>query len=280
MRILTAHDLTPSSDVALRRAAGLAAQGGAELRVVHALSPGAPESAADAARDRLEAALEEVAGGQTRGETGLSIRICRADAADIILSQAAAYEADLIVLGGHGSPRLRDAMFGTTAGHVARRAAPPVLIVQNDPGRPYRKIMIAVDDESAEQVLDLALGFASPEEIHVVHAFGNALQAVIGAVDPIEDVRTEQDVLVARLRRKLEATGRKAPRIDTIVEEGDEMDVIMRAWNKIEPDLVVMGTHGRTGMAHFLHGSLAESLLLGCPSDMLIIRTGSERQGS
>jgi universal stress protein E len=280
MRILMAHDLTPRSDGALRRAAAIAADDGAELRIIHSIPASAPEEAAEAARNRLEAALAGATGGQACGESGLSIRVCRADAADIILSQAAAYEADLIVLGGHGAPRLRDAMFGTTAGHVARRAAPPVLIVQNDPGRPYRKMMIAVDDESAEQVLDLALSFASPDEIHIVHAFGTALQAVIGAVDPIEDVRTEQDVLVTRLRRKLEATGRKAPRIETIVEEGDEMDVIMRAWNRIEPDLVVMGTHGRTGIAHFLHDSLAETALLGCPSDMLIIRTGAERQGS
>jgi universal stress protein A len=54
------------------------------------------------------------------------------------------------------------------------------------------------------------------------------------------------------------------------------MDVIMRAWTKVRPDLVVMGTHGRTGIAHLLHGSLAESALLGCPSDMLIMRTSAD----
>lgn len=280
MRILAAHDLTPGSDDALRRAAAIAAEAGGELRIVHALSSDAPESAAETARDRLGAALAEVTGRQAHGESGVSMRICRADASDVILSQALAYEADLIVLGGHGPPRLRDAIFGTTAGHVARKAAPPVLIVQSNPGRAYRKILVAVDEEAADTVLDHALRLTSPDEIHVVHAFGTALQAVVGAVDALEDVRTQQDVLVARLRRKLEATGRNAPHFEAIVEEGDEMEVIMRAWSKVEPDLVVMGTHGRTGVAHFLHGSLAETALLGCPSDMLIIPTGPRRRDS
>lgn len=33
---------------------------------------------------------------------------------------------------------------------------------------------------------------------------------------------------------------------------------------------------GRTGVAHLLHGSVAETALRGCPSDMLIIRTSAE----
>lgn len=276
MRILTANDLTAGSANALRRSAALAAEAGSELRVIHAVPAIAGEDVALAARDRLTAALRDVTGREARGESGLSIRICHGNPADVILSQAERYDPDLIVLGAHGEPRLRDAIFGTTAGHVIRKAGAPVLIARNDPGRAYARVMVAVGDEAAGRVLDEALGFASPDEIHVVHAFGSVLQAVRGTTVVMEDVRTDQDALAAAVRTTLAKSGRPAARVETIVKQGDPMDVIMRAWTKVCPDLVVMGTHGRTGVAHLLHGSVAESALLGCPSDMLIIRTSGE----
>ncbi|HET9639264.1 MAG TPA: universal stress protein [Allosphingosinicella sp.] len=276
MRILTANDLTAGSANALRRSAAFAGGAGSELRVIHAVPAIAGEDVALAARDRLTAALRDVTGREICGESGLSIRICHGDPADVILSQAERYHSDLIVLGAHGEPRLRDALFGTTAGPVIRKARQPVLIARNDPGRAYARVMVAVDDEAAGRVLDVALNFASPDEIHVVHAFGSVLQAVRGTTAVLEDVRNDQDALAAAVRKTLAKSGRPAARIETIVEQGDPMDVIMRAWTKVQPDLVVMGTHGRTGVAHLLHGSIAESALLGCPSDMLIICTSGE----
>lgn len=279
MRVLIATDLTDRSATALRRAIALAGVAGSELRIVHVLQTGLQEEAhgvaQGVARDRLEAELRAIAGKEAGGETGPTIRICRGAPAEVILSQAERFDADLIVLGAHGEPCLRDAIFGTTAGHVVREASQPVLIARNDPGRSYAKMLVAVDNEAAGRVLELALAFASPQEVYVVHAFGSVLKALAGDGVVLEDVRAEQDVLVAGLRQKLTGSGRQPARIETIVEEGNPMDVIMRAWTRVEPDLVVMGTHGRTGIAHLLHGSIAETALLGCPSDILIMRTSA-----
>jgi universal stress protein E len=276
-RILVATDLTQGSVEALRRAGNIAGTD-SDLRIVHALSSNAPEEAAASARRRLEAMLRETTGLRAESESGVSIRICRGEPADVILNQASRFGADLVILGAHGEPRLRDAIFGTTASHVVREAAHPVLVAQNEAGRAYSRVMVAVDKDAADEVLKLALEFAAPAEVHVVHAFGSAVESLLGDTDLLEDVRTEQDVLIARVRQKLEASGREPARFHTIVEEGDEMDVIMRAWTKVRPDLVVMGTHGRTGVAHLLRGSLAETALLGCPSDMLIMRTAAKEE--
>lgn len=269
-RVLMATDLTEGSSNALHRAFAIAVEADADLRVVHVHPAASSDSADRSDGDRLGDGLAD----RPAQEPGarLSIESCRGDPVEAILDQADRFGADLIVLGAHGEPRLRDAIFGTTAGHIIREAKQPVLIAQNDPDRAYRKMLVAVDDEAAEQVLDLALAFAAPDQVHVVHAFGSVAEALAGAGDVLEEVRTEQDVLVARLRKKLAGSGRQPARIETIVEEGDPMDVIMRAWKKVEPDLVVMGTHGRTGVAHLLRGSVAETALLGCPCDMLIMR--------
>lgn len=265
-RILVATDLGKRSGNALHRAFVIAVEAGADLYVVHADPEADPLPAGGSGRE----ALADPA-------AGLSIELCGGDPADAILDRAERLDADLVVLGAHGEPHLRDAIFGTTAGRVVRKAAQPVLIARNDPDRPYRKLLVAVDDEAAEQVLDVALAFAAPEEVHVVHAFGSVVEALTGTGDVAEDVRTEQDLLVARLRRKLAGSGRRPARIETIVEEGNAMDVIMHAWTRVKPDLVVMGTHGRTGIAHLLRGSVAETAMLGCPADMLIVHTVGPR---
>lgn len=264
-RILMATDLTEGSGNALHRAFAIAVEADADLRVIHVHPAATSGAARQSQSDRVEVSVA--------GRARLSIELCRGDPVEAILDQAERFGADLIVLGAHGEPRLRDAIFGTTAGHVVRKAAQPVLIAQNDLGRAYRKMLVAVDDDAAEQVLELALAFAAPDQVYIVHAFGSVVEALAGAGDVLEDVRTEQEVLVAKLRRKLARSVRQPARIETIVEEGDPMDVIMRAWKKVEPDLVVMGTHGRTGVAHLLRGSVAETALLGCPCDMLIMRT-------
>lgn len=276
MRVLTANGLTAGSADALRRAAAIAAEPGSQLRIVHVLPATAPYEANAIARDRLKADLRAITGREVDDEPNVSIRICHGDPARMVLSQATEYDADLIVLGAHGEPRARDALFGTTAGHIVREATQPVLIAQNDPDQIYRKVMVAVDDEAAGRSLDLALRFTSPSEIHVVHAFGSVVQSLVGATDVLDDVRADHDLLAAAVRKTLAKSCHPAARIENIVEEGDEMEVIMRAWAKVRPDLVVMGTHGRTGISHFLHGSLAESVLLGCPSDMLIMRTSAD----
>lgn len=268
-RILMASDLKERSTNALRRAFALAVETGAELRVVH-VHPAEESGKAVSAEDLREGLAPEPG-------VRLSIELCRGDPAKTILDQADQFGADLVVLGAHGEPRLRDAIFGTTAGHIVREAEQPVLIAQSPPDRPYRKVLVAVDDETAERVLELALAFASPDQVYIVHAFGSVLEALAGEGDVLEDVRTDQDVLAARLRRKLDGLGRPAPRIETIVEEGDAMDLITRSWTRVEPDLVVMGTHGRHGIAHLLHGSLAETAILGCPSDLLIMRTSADK---
>ena len=130
MRVLTASDLTPGSANALRRAAALSVQAGGQLRIVHAVPATAGEDVAFAARDRLQSILRDVTGREAAGESGVSIRICHGNPVEVILDQQERYEPDLIVLGDHGDPRLRDAILGTTAGHVIREATAPVLVAR------------------------------------------------------------------------------------------------------------------------------------------------------
>ncbi len=61
-----------------------------------------------------------------------------------------------------------------------------------------------------------------------------------------------------RYARELRESGVE---VRTRVELGDPIDVILEVSGEIEPAMIVMGTQGRTGLAHFLIGSVAEKIM-------------------
>jgi nucleotide-binding universal stress UspA family protein len=81
------------------------------------------------------------------------------------------------------------------------------------------------------------------------------------AQEPLED-------LLASLRRACaETTG--------LVKLGRAADEILAAAAEIHADLVVMGTHGRRGLAHAVMGSVAERVVRASPVPVLTVRTRS-----
>ncbi len=149
-----------------------------------------------------------------------------------------------------------------------------MLIAQTDHRVPYRKLLVAIDDSSAEEILRLALGIVSATDLFVVHAKDSAAQSLFGG-ELLADIRADQEVMTRDVAEVVRVFGRStaSPQIHNIVEEGDAIDVIMKVWTEVKPDLLVMGTHGREGLSRLLHGSHAETAILGCTSDILVART-------
>lgn len=258
-RILVGTDLGPASERAIARGRRLAAGDGGALRIVHA----APDPLDGQEKDAVEQALLA-----SVGEAADTVSICirSGGAATAILEEAKLFAADLIVLGNHGEPRLRDALFGTTASDVVQHATVPVLVAQNDAALGYRRILAAVDDDAMEAVVAGALAFGTAEQLFVVHAHVPTLGQVFAGGEPMEALRREHE---ARVRA---AVGDAAvPELHVVTEDMDALKLIMREWEAIAPDLVVVGTHGRSGVARLLQASVAETVLIGCPSDVLVV---------
>ena len=126
------------------------------------------------------------------------------------------------------------------------------------------KVVVPVDfSENSEQALSVAVDLARTlgAEIHVVHVvptvpyFGPPFvpgPVLIGQVK--EAGRKELDALMARLR----ARGINA---SAVLAEGVAYTEIDRAAADLGADLIVIGTHGRTGFQHLLLGSVAERVV-------------------
>ena len=267
--ILLATDFSPGAGLALDRAVRLAAQTGAQLDVIHA----APDNSDE--RDALHSmVLGEAHRAAARiGNAAISIRsvVSIHDPRKAILDRAEKCDVDLIVLGGHGEPRFRDAIFGTTGTHVVKHSAVPVLIVQTDPELPYARLMVAADmPDAAPRLLDNALAIAPTAEAFAVHAFHPSFIDLVGSDDQLDDLAArEVRAMQAELARI--AAAHPDAQLETqghvVAQPGDAVTVLMDETERLLPDLVVMGTRHRGG---FL-GSRAVDACFWCPADLLIV---------
>jgi nucleotide-binding universal stress UspA family protein len=67
-------------------------------------------------------------------------------------------------------------------------------------------------------------------------------------------------------------------RVETLILEGDPVDMILRAAEETHSDVIVMGTHGRTGLGRLLLGSVAESVIRKAPCPVLSAKPIPARQ--
>jgi len=261
-RILVASDLSPRSTNALARAIGLAAQGGAKIRIVHAAADEEALDARGALHRKIATEARIMAEELTRRSLDLTIRISPAGPGHAIVREAEMFGADLVVLGGHGEPHLRDAIFGTTGTYVVRHCDCPILIVRNDACMPYAKTLIAIDDiEGAPAILAAALGVAPATELFAVHAFSPTFGQALGEREELEIEKILGAALAGRTPAKVSAERHG------IVETGEALEVIMKETTALQPDLLVMGTRRR---ATFLT-SHAVDTLFWCPNDLLVV---------
>ena len=257
------------------RACRLAGRSGASLRIVNVLSAMSQDRERIALRQRIAVEAHQFYDSPLYPALDLSIRLPVGNPAEAILREASICDPDLIVLGGEAEIRLLDVFTGSTATEVVRHSRHPVLIAQADGNRDWTRVMVAVGDDDAETVLRLAVEHADSGDLYVVHAHGSAPQALFGYGDVIEDVRSDQAASVDRLLSKMKGSARIE--VHPIVEEGDPISLLYRAWNEVRPDLVVIGTHGRTGLAWLASGSVADTVILGCPADILVAPARSDR---
>lgn len=184
---------------------------------------------------------------------------------------------DLIVMGSHRK-QLLDVFWGTTIERVIRKGSFPVLMVNHEAQRRYNRVVVPIDmtDASANALRTaLATGLIGNSGATLLHGFfaiAKGQMVVAGLeLDAInEHVASERrdktDELTKFLVEK-DLLGRWRFRI----EEGGAMEVIANAVEQLQPDLLVMGTHGRTGLAKALVGSVTQETLRTQNVDILVV---------
>ena len=276
-RLLIATDLSPRSEQALARALRLTRQHGAELRVCHVVDDALPAHLADAQKVAAESILKErIQALASDVIASVSTAVVTGKPFAEILREALVWPAELIVLGVHRGGA--EGMFrGSTAERVIREGHLPVLVVRRDADEDYKRAVVGVDF-SLHSLWAARTGFrlAPQAEFHLVHSyfapssvvFGGSLRAQARELHVQEMNRTIDEELTVFLTR----LGDRPPPHSRRVLEGPATEALLDQAGRLPADLLVAGTHGRTGIAHAFLGSVAENLLLQAHCDVLVVK--------
>jgi nucleotide-binding universal stress UspA family protein len=280
MHILAATDFSTRSQRAVRRAGLLARDSAAELTLLHVTDDDQPADLVAIEMREAERILAEQirAVAELRGLEARAL-VVAGDPFDGILRAAASIDADLVVMGAHRRQLLRDIFVGTTVERVIRAGTFPILMVNGEVDHPYRSTLAAVDlsDASANAAKTaIGLGLPGADRLMLVHAF---LPVAKGKMFYAGLSRDAIDAYVAdeRLRAESELAAFQDSHgfCDqgwlTRVEEGAAFDVISATVERSKPDVLVLGTHGRSGLAKMLLGSVTDEALRSLEVDILAV---------
>lgn len=135
------------------------------------------------------------------------------------------------------------------------------------------RVLVPSDfSERAEPALKYAVELANRFDAEIVGCHVIELPMVILPLHEEEPV----DVVASNAREKLESLLRKAgaKKFRVLIEQGNPTRQLVRIAANEDIDLVVVSTHGRSGLSHMLMGSTAENLVRLTPCPVLVVRDG------
>ncbi|MFN8474206.1 MAG: universal stress protein [Anaerolineae bacterium] len=307
--MLVPLDGSPLSERALPIAAGLAQATGAQLILMraawaHTTLGVDPRRGEVAALDEAEHSLRAIATRLSEQGVHVHTAVCGAPPVEGILREVDNHQADLVIMCTHGRSGLGRWIYGSVAEEVLARITVPVLLVRpvgpvasltSRPrllvpldGSPFAEValphaaalaqafhgslcLIRVESEGPSVMLISAWSgaYMTEEAVDVMQQSMKAQEAeakrYLGAVR--ESLR-KQDPNLADVQTVVRVGWPNAAVADVIVEEGEARAV----------SLIVMSTHGRTGIRRALLGSVATGVLHGTRAPVLLVPPHAPQQ--
>jgi nucleotide-binding universal stress UspA family protein len=141
----------------------------------------------------------------------------------------------------------------------------------------FQRILIAVDRESvSSRAVDIALDLAASlkADVSIVHV----MTPPVTYGTPSGLPNSELMALARQEGSKLLAELRQNPALPALahafLEAGDPTTEIVRTAKEWPADVIVVGSHGREGVARMMLGSVAESVIHQAPCPVLVVRLG------
>lgn len=294
-KILVPLDGSPFAEMALPTAVALAQQGHHEVTLLsvtnshHIVFEGwegysylYEEQFLDASKQQFNRYLQElmVQHAQPDLQTRLLVKV--GDAAGVIVDTAVEEDIDLIVMTSHGRSGVSRWVLGSVTERVLRTAPCPVLIIHQQV--PLSHIMITLDGSTLSE-------YALKPGLELASRLGSRVTLL--SVEPRTDFEPD---LVPQLEEggdKPQPPSREAlfrrtitylqhlvqglsanlkQMIHVMAKQGPVVEVILDTIESDKVDLVVMSTHGRTGLKRWIYGSVMEKILRSAPCNMLVMR--------
>ena len=282
--ILLPLDGSQLAESAIPTAAALAETLKAQVTLLHVIEKNAPEKIHGQRHlvNEEEACnyLADVAEGRFAGDVKVhrhvhSEVVERVSAS--IVQHSDEFDPDLIIMCAHGQSGFHDFVLGSIAQQIIASGTVPVLLLR--PEEPkiqvfagFKKILIALDgnpehESGFEAAAELAVEInAKVHLIQVVPTLGtlNARQSAAGTLLPATTAALldiDEDNACDYLEEKIRLLKSKNIEVSAEVERGDPAKEVVQSAIANECDLIVLGTHGKSGMNAFWTGSVAPKIV-------------------
>ncbi len=293
--ILFPTDFSDVAEGAFAHAAHLALQYNATIHVFNVVAPDADDASnpmdflpmTPAEGDLSEETVQHVEVQTVTQERGtVPVIYAQTDSTspgDAIIKHTTEHDVDLVVMGTHGRRGMERLLSGSVSEEVVRRAPCPVFTVlaQEDDdlsGPQIDRVLAPVDlSDQSKPVLHhavaLADSYAAP--LDLLHVVEEASYPNVYGLDAINNssLPSVQD----RAREALETLAAdidlRTDPVNVHVLAGNPARDIVEFADDNAADLVVMATHGRTGLERFLIGSVAEKVVRRAPCPVFTLKS-------
>lgn len=278
--VIVPTDFSRGAQQALDRVAQLPLARGAVVHIVHVVDGKAKGADPDAIRKSCERAQLQISANERaagRVPPRCVAKTLTGTPHIEIIRFARTVDADLVVLGRKGAGRRFGQVLGRTAAMVALKGDLPLLIVSGTPKLPYQRPLLAIQfDPYMRGLVNLARTVVKDVRLlRGVHAFHVPFEGLIPPGTDAQPSLHHQQCRAAaekRLTSFMNSEGMKGVRLDVALLCGDPAPVILKEARNMGADLIVLGTHGRVGIAHAILGSVAEEVVICASRDVLIAR--------
>ena len=191
-----------------------------------------------------------------------------------IIDLADAENCDLIVMGRRGLGRFEKTLVGNVTARVIGHTQRDVLVVPEKVPVGWKNILFATDgskysEAAANRVIDFAKSYGGNLKTVSVVNVPPEIYSHIMAPEAVNGLVKKATSYVGDVQKKAEAQGVEA---EVSVQEGEAWQVVTDLARKGDINLIVIGSHGRTGLRRLLMGSVAEKIIGNAPCPVLVVR--------
>lgn len=278
-KILVATDFTDSSAFAVEAAITLATKFNAFLSVLTVI-PDIKDSPIplDKIKDSIHRLLVDIeAGSKKRGFVNLESKVVIGSPFDRIIEEANNQNANLIMLGSGEKENKSAYALGITAEKVMRKASKPVWVVKKGSRNNIGNILCAVDFSAAsKRALQNAIFLSKTFNAHltvltVIESLSNVYPG-----RPIIEPQTQGIYAEDReneFQKFLKGFDLSEVRWEKLIQRGSpDAEILSVVWERT-PDLLVMGSEGKTGISRILMGSVAEKVVRELPCSIIMFKS-------
>jgi nucleotide-binding universal stress UspA family protein len=266
-RLLVCTDGSPESQGAVAEALALGRLCGSRVFVLQvlqiipefeAVAPDLMVRLEEEIRQQMEALKAEAA----KMAVSLTPRVRRSVSVfSAILEEAAELRPAMIIMGRYGRTGLARLLMGSVTARVIGYSAVNVLVVPRQAILAFRRILVASDGSPYSLAAwEVALSMAKKA--------GSTLFGV-SVVQEDEDLNLAEEIVH---QMRIAANQQGVP-LQGLVPQGQQADdAIVQAALKNEVDLIILGSHGRTGLSRLLMGSVTERVIGHAPQPVLVVK--------